>query len=177
MSGTASELHAGRLAWRFGIGIGLIVCGYVALALIPVVAGTDMNLGVKTALSGLLATSPVLTKIAAIAVLGKEGFNALKVHIFKFLGRFRPSETVSRERYRIGLSLFVLSFVFDSLLPYLPGILVDWKSNETFWSLISDVVLIVSLFVLGGEFWNKLAALVRYDAKVSFPDDRSRDFT
>jgi hypothetical protein len=24
--------------------------------------------------------------------------------------------------------------------------------------------------VLGGEFWNKLAALFSYDAKVSFPD-------
>ena len=170
MNATASDTGTGQLGWRFGIGIGLIVAGYAALALIPVVAGTDMHLGLKTGLSGLLAISPLLTKIAAIAVMGKEGFYVLKAYVFKFLGRFRPAETVSRERYRFGLALFALSIIFGSLLPYLPGFMVDWKSNETVWSLVSDAMLIASLLVLGGEFWNKLAALFRYDAKVSFPD-------
>lgn len=173
MSDTALDMRAGHIGWRFGIGICLIVCGYAALALIPTVTGSDMSLGVKTALTGLLAIAPLLTKIAAVAVMGKEGFKLLKTYIFNHLGRLRPPETVSRERYRLGLALFVLSIVFGSLLPYLPRFFVDWSANETFWSLVSDLVLIASLLMLGGEFWNKLAALFSYDAKVAFPDEKT----
>jgi hypothetical protein len=173
MSGTAQAPGLGQVGWRFGIGIILIICGYVALALIPLVAGADLELGLKTALTGFLALMPVLTKVAAIAVMGKPGFNLLKVHVFKFLGRFRPLEQVSRGRYRVGLVLFVLSIVFGSLLPYFPGILVDWEANEVIWSLVSDMLLIASLFVLGGEFWSKLAALFDYDAKVSAQNGRA----
>ncbi len=173
MGDTALETGVGHLGWRFGIGIGLIIGGYAALALIPVVAGTDMKLGVKTALTGLLAVAPLLTKITAVAVMGKDGFKVLKAYISKFLGHLRPPEAVSRERYRLGLALFVLAIVFGSLLPYFPGFFVDWSANETFWSLVSDVVLVASLFMLGGEFWNKLAALFSYDAKVAFPDHKT----
>jgi hypothetical protein len=167
MSGTAQEPGLGQVGWRFGVGVVLIICGYAALALIPLVAGADIGAGLKTGLTGLLALMPVLTKVAAIAVMGKPGFNLLKTHVFKFLGRFRPAEQVSRRRYRVGLVLFVLSIVFGSLLPYFPGIVVDWKANEILWSLVADAMLIASLFVLGGEFWNKLAALFDYNAKVS----------
>jgi hypothetical protein len=170
MNQTASEMGVGNARFRFGIAVGLIMAGYVALGLIPVVINSDMTAGPKATLSGLLALSPMLTKIAAVAVMGKRGFKILKAYLFKFLGRFQPPENVSRERYRFGLILFVLSIVFGSLLPYFPGFLVDWKSDETFWSLVNDVLLIISLYLLGGEFWNKLAALFRYDAKVSFPD-------
>jgi hypothetical protein len=33
------------------------------------------------------------------------------------------------------------------------------------------VLLLVSVFVLGGDFWDKLGALFRYRTKVAFPDD------
>lgn len=167
MSHTVQTPSVGQAGWRFGIGIILVIGGYAALALIPLVAGADVKLGLKTALTGFLAMMPVLTKVAAIAVMGKPGFNLLKDHVFKFLGRFRPVAQVSQRRYRAGLALFVLSLIFSSLLPYFPGILVDWKANEAFWSLVADAVLIASLFVLGGEFWNKLAALFDYNAKLS----------
>ncbi|WP_119303943.1 hypothetical protein [Dongia deserti] len=172
MSGTAQAPSFAQSGWRFGIGILLVAGGYVAWALIPLVAGADLSMGLKTPLTGFLAVMPVLTKVAAIAVMGKPGFNLLKTYVFNFLGRFRPAEQVSQGRYRIGLVLFVLSLVFSSLLPYFPGIFVDWEANEKFWSLAADAVLIASLFVLGGEFWNKLAALFDYNAKVSTQDDR-----
>ena len=163
----------GAAGWRFGLGIILIVGGYAALALIPMVTGSDLAMGVKTPLAGILAFMPVLTKVAAIAVMGKAGFNVLKGHAFKFLGRFRPPEQVSPQRYRVGLVLFVFSLVFGSLLQYAPGILVDWEANEELWALLADATLIVSLFVLGGEFWNKLAALFDYSATVSTRDNRA----
>jgi hypothetical protein len=167
MGDTAQAPGVGQVGWRFGVGVILVIGGYVSLALIPLVAGADIGPGLKTGFTGFLALMPVLTKVAAIAVMGKPGFNLLKAHVFKFLGRFRPAEQVSRRRYRVGLILFVLSILFGSLLPYLPGIVVNWQENEVIWSLVADALLIASLFVLGGEFWNKLAALFDYNAKVS----------
>jgi len=174
MSNTAESPGLGSAHLRFGIGVVLIICGYLALLLIPLVTRSDLGVGLKTGLSGFLALMPVLTKVAAIAVMGKPGFNLLKTHVFKFLGKFRPAEQVSRRRYRAGLILFVLALLFGSLLPYLPGMLIDWQANELFWSLVSDAMLIVSLFVLGGEFWNKLAALFDYNARVAAPDRETR---
>jgi hypothetical protein len=166
MNDTVADVDAAALGWRFGIGIALIVGGYAALLLIPLVTGSTMSLGVKSALAGLLAVTPLLMKVAAVAVMGKPGFNLLKKYISKYFGAILPDQ-VSRSRYRAGLCLFVVSIVFSALLPYLPGLLVDWKSNEVFWNLISDVGVVVSLLMLGGEFWNKLMALFRYDAKVT----------
>jgi hypothetical protein len=34
-----------------------------------------------------------------------------------------------------------------------------------------DIVFIVSLFVLGGDFWDKLKALFSFSAKVSFREE------
>jgi hypothetical protein len=171
MSGTVQTPSAQKAGWRFGIGIILIIGGYASLALIPLVTGSNLALALKTPLAGLLAFMPILTKVAAIAVMGKPGFNLLKSHVFKFLGRFRPAEQVSRRRYGFGLALFVFSLVFGSLLQYAPGMLVDWEAHEELWALLADVTLIISLFVLGGEFWSKLAALFDYNSKVSVRDD------
>ena len=33
------------------------------------------------------------------------------------------------------------------------------------------LLLLVSVFVLGGDFWDKLGALFRYRTKVAFPDE------
>lgn len=170
MNGTAQAPDLGQVGWRFGIGVLIVAGGYAAWGLIPLVASSDTPLGLKTALSGFLAVVPVLSKIAAIAVMGKPGFTLLKYYLFRFLGRFRPAEQVSRRRYRVGLALFVLALVFGTMLPYFPGLLVDWQANEQFWSLVSDAVLIASLFVLGGEFWSKLAALFDYNARVAVQD-------
>lgn len=35
----------------------------------------------------------------------------------------------------------------------------------------SDALLLISLFVLGGEFWDKLRALFIHQAKVRFPEE------
>ncbi len=34
---------------------------------------------------------------------------------------------------------------------------------------VGDLLLVASLFVLGGEFWDKLKSLFVYGAKVQFP--------
>ncbi len=38
-----------------------------------------------------------------------------------------------------------------------------------------DIVLITSLFVLGGDFWDKLRSMFIYGAKASFPDKNKNE--
>lgn len=164
----ANNSDAKQVGWRFGVGVALIVIGYATLTLIPVVAGSNLSRGIKSAITGLILIMPLLTKVGAVAIMGKPGFNFLKQHVFGFLGRFQPAQTVSRSRYRLGLIVMVLALLFGELLPYFPGFVVDWQAHEIFWSLAADAVMIASLFILGGGFWDKLRALFTYDANVVF---------
>src|SRR4051794_37535607 len=94
------ETSAAQVGCRFGIGVGLIICGYVGLLLIPVVTNSDLSLGIKTPLAGLLAITPILTKIAAVAVMGKPGFNFVKQCVSKLLGRMWPDRVRRTSRYQ-----------------------------------------------------------------------------
>lgn len=158
--------EAGGLGLRFGIGVAMIVLGYVGLAFIPMVTKSALSLPVKSTLSGVLAVMPLLSKFAAVAVMGKPGFNYLKELV---TGYMKPKQTVSPGRYRFGIILLIVSFCFDQIVNYLPGLLIDWSANKIAWSLVADGAFLVSLFILGGDFWDKLRALFSYSAKASFP--------
>jgi hypothetical protein len=51
--------------WRLAIGTVLIVGGYVAWLVIPLVVASELNPSVKTALTAFLGATPLLTKLIA----------------------------------------------------------------------------------------------------------------
>jgi hypothetical protein len=60
---TAEEENpAATLGWRFMAGVVLIVGGYAALLLIPVVITADLPAWAKSGLAAVLATTPFLSK-------------------------------------------------------------------------------------------------------------------
>jgi hypothetical protein len=69
--------------WRLAIGAILIAGGYGAWLIIPLVVTSDLNSGVKTALTAFLGATPLLTKLLAIALLGRPTIDFLKRHSFK----------------------------------------------------------------------------------------------
>jgi hypothetical protein len=107
--------------------------------------------------------------IIAIAVAGKEGFNYIKSKVFGILKKLRPADTVSKTRYRIGLVLFFIPIIVGWLLPYFTHLIPTYEENRYLISTVGDVILITSLFVLGGDFWDKLSSLFIYGAKALFP--------
>ena len=68
--------------WRLAIG-----GGYLAWLVIPLVLGSDLTPRVKTALTAFLGSTPLLTKLIAIALLGRPTINFLKKHSFKLFRR------------------------------------------------------------------------------------------
>ena len=149
----------------------IFIAGFLSPLLVPLVTILPFSDGWKTALSGLLLVGvPELAMLVAAAVMGKAGFNYLKQLLFGFLRKhFAPPETVSQTRYRIGLVLFSVPLLFGWIVPYIAGYLHIFDEHRLVFAIIGDLLLFSSLFVLGGEFWDKLRALFIHRAKVTLP--------
>ena len=161
-------------AWRFRSGVIVFIVGFFSPLLIPVVASMDLPLAWKATISGLLAVGiPEIFALVAVAILGKSGFNYLKARIFGFLKKHGPPDSVSRTRYRLGLVLFAIPIIFGWLAPYAPHLIPRYDAYRFWVNLIGDVILLSSLFVLGGDFWDKIRALFICEAKALIPGLRN----
>jgi hypothetical protein len=130
----------------------------------------------KTAISGGLAVGvPEVMMLLAAAVMGKEGFAELKRRTGRIFARHGPPQQVSRARYRVGLVMFVVPLLLGWLGPYVHHHLPGHDEHPLWWNLSGDLVFVASLFVLGGEFWDKLRALFVHGARAGFPGEGGTD--
>lgn len=144
------------------------------LILIPVVISLDLSSGWTTALSGLMMFGfPELAILASVAIMGKEGFEFIKGKLFRYFKKIAPLDTVNNTRYRIGLVMFIIPFLIAWLLPYFTNLIYAYEDFGTYINIGGDLLLITSLFVLGGDFWDKLRSLFVYGAKAIFPEKKS----
>ncbi len=152
-------------SWRFRTGVTLIAIGWICPLFIPFVTKSTLSTEWKTALSGvLLVVGPEVLSVIAIAILGKDGFNYLKEKVFALLRRAAPTAKVSRTRYRAGLAIWALLFIYGSFVWYAPHLVPGYSEHRIALNLSADFLFNVSLFVLGGDFWEKFRALFIYDA-------------
>jgi hypothetical protein len=159
-----------RAGLRFRLGLTILIVGWLSPLLIPVVTRTSLATEWKTIISGLLAVGiPEVFTVAAIAIMGKSGYSLITERIFGFLKKHGPPDRVSLARYRIGLAMFVLPIVFGWLGPYGAHQIPGYEANRFTVNVIGDVMLISSLFVLGGDFWDKVRGLFIYKAKSHIP--------
>jgi hypothetical protein len=157
---------------RLILGVAVWVAGVaLCLLMIPVVNASSLADALKATINGILLLGvPKLFLIVAIAIMGKPGFAYLKSLIGGHLRRFAPPATVSPLRYRIGLILLITMIVLGSLGPYVAHDAFAFREEHPrVLAFIGDLLLLVSLFILGGDFWDKLRALFVREAKVVFP--------
>jgi hypothetical protein len=162
--------------WRFPVGVAIFVLGFCAPLAIPLVAASSLAAGWKTAISGTLAVGvPEIMMVAATAVMGKEGFAELKRRFGRFFARYGPPQHVSSGRYRVGLMMFAAPLLLGWFGPYLHHHLPGFDNHPLWWHVGGDLVFFTSLFVLGGEFWDKLRALFVHGVRVEFPTNKDRE--
>lgn len=155
--------------WRLTLGLTVFIVGFLSPLLIPLVKATKLSAAWKVFISGALAVGiPEVFSLIAIAIMGKAGFNAIKLVIFKFIKKHGPPDVVGRTRYRIGLVMFVLPILYGWLAPYAKNYATDFVFQSFILNLIGDMIFIVSLFVLGGDFWDKVRALFVHGAKAKY---------
>jgi len=164
-----------RPGWRFYGGIMLFVLGLLSPLFIPVVTATALSTGWKTALSGLLMLGiPELLWVAAAAIMGKVGFNHIKGKCWGFFKKMAPPDKVSKTRYRVGLVMFSLPILFGWFGPYGAHWIPGYKDYHLTANLVGDGLLVTSLFMLGGDFWDKLRGLFMHRAKTKIPAPESK---
>lgn len=152
----------------------VFIAGFLSPLLIPVVLASDLSAGIKSVLSGLLALGiPELFMIIAAAILGKPGYQYLKQLLLKLLKRYGPPERVNKKRYTIGLVMFTLPLIIGWILPYFAGKISFYVDHQLVLNIALDTLFILSIFVLGGEFWDKLRGLFVWGATVQFPEKRT----
>ena len=157
---------------RLILGVAVWVAGVaLCLLMIPVVNASGLADPLKATINGILLLGvPKLFLLVAIAIMGKPGFAYLKSLLGGHLRRFAPPATVSPLRYKIGLILLITMIVLGSLGPYVAHDAFAFREEHPrVLAFIGDLLLLVSLFILGGDFWDKLRALFVREAKVVFP--------
>jgi hypothetical protein len=82
--------------------------------------------------------------------------------------KFGPPDRVSPVRYRIGLVMFLLPIVFGWLGPYGAHKITGYEAYRLVIIVIGDLMFVASMFVLGGDFWDKVKALFAHSARVQF---------
>jgi hypothetical protein len=158
-----------ELGWRFYVGVAVLLCSVLSWGLIPIASAAGWNTTQMASLTGGIMIANKVLLIGAIAIMGKPGFNHLKGLIFGFMSKFAPAQQVSRGRYQLGLILFMVPMLMTWLAPYIGGLVLPGSVYGFLQDLALEVLLLIGLFVLGGEFWEKVRALFRHRAKVEIP--------
>lgn len=154
---------------RLILGVCVFALGWaVGLGLVPVVTASGLSTAAKATLSGILVVAvPKVFLLVAIGIMGKPGFAYLKSLIG---ARIRPVAVVSPLRYKIGLVLLISMIVLGNLGPYVGKVLPGQALHPHIYAAAGDLLMIASLFILGGDFWDKIRALFVREAKAVFPE-------
>ena len=156
--------------WRVKAGFVIFVASIgwpVLLPILPLlgVPGTSV-----AAFTGVMIVVAEIMLLAGAAIAGKDGFAFIKSKVFGFLKSYGPPKTVTRARYTIGLVMFALPVLLGWASPYFGHHIPGFDEHPRTFAIIGDILLLTSLFVLGGDFWDKLQSLFLHDARVVMPD-------
>jgi hypothetical protein len=153
--------------WRLKLGVAIFLFSIILpVAGVPIVSSFDLSTTMTATFSGALLVTAEILGVLAIAVMGKSGFAFIKNSVFGFLKQYGPPDRVSRLRYTVGLVMFGIPLLFALMSGYIADHIPGLTQNPLPYAIAGDITLIFSLFVLGGDFWDKVQALFLYDAKV-----------
>ena len=147
----------------------MISCTALSWGLIPLASAAGWSTAKVASLSGGIFIANKVLLVGAIAIMGKPGFNYLKQLLFGFFRKFGPPKQVGRGRYRLGLIMFMVPMLMTWIAPYVTGLLRPGSVYGFLQEVSLEVLLLVGLFMLGGEFWDKMRALFQHRTKVEFP--------
>lgn len=161
------QIEAG---WRVKAGFVIFVASIgwpVLLPILPLlgVSGTSI-----AAFTGVMVVVAEIMMLAGAAIAGKDGFAFIKSKIFGFLKSYGPPKKVSRTRYTMGLVMFALPVLIGWASPYFGHHIPGLDGHPLAFAITGDVLLLTSLFVLGGDFWDKLRSLFLHGATAVIPD-------
>jgi len=156
---------------RFYIGLGIFILSFFMLPTGLFLQSFVYHHYLKHIIVGIFWLSAPAMKITSVAILGKPSYLYIKWIFRRYFVRVIKPYHASRIRYNIGLFLFCLPVIPTYIMAYAPLFFSSNSYLRLILNISFDLVFIASLFVLGGDFWDKLKALFVFSAKVSFPEE------
>jgi hypothetical protein len=174
LSNNSTGPEMNKKSWRYRLGLILFFGAFPIFFATPVVIPMlGLSTGESAALIGGILLAVEVLWFASIPLLGKEGFKAVKQRTF---GWFKLSSApVSRARHQFGVALLFGSILLDVLLnlimvgtdflaqgadvPTKQLLGLSFSQQATVYitiQVLTTVGIVVSLFVLGGDFWERL---------------------
>lgn len=152
--------------WKYYLGISLFIYSLVPILVLAILPFMGMSLSEMGTLAVVFLASGEVAFYASAMLLGKEFLAALKKKCASWFRReAAPLKPVSRARHQAGILLLAISFLpYYAVLIYLLFLVPDNATiNFLAWSLVAGEVLgIASLFILGGQFWERLKRLLQW---------------
>jgi len=164
-AGTPEQAPVLRKDWRFYTGMTALVLSFV----FPLLGLLIPLLGLPTAVTAVLMTvfvvgGPEVLTIAAVALLGKETLHYFLGKLKQTLWRVVFVQPVSRTRYYVGLTIFMVSIIPLYLAGYVPWILPEGE-GRLYILVAGDLSFLGSMFLMGGEFWEKVRKIFVWEGK------------
>jgi hypothetical protein len=170
----AEEVQVGT---RFYVGAAIFLGSMAMWLLVPAASAAGWSASKIASLTGAIFIGTKVGMLAAIAVMGKAGFNHLKRLLFGLFRKVGPPQRVGRDRYRLGLVLFMVPVLMTWIAPYAAPIFGTTGIYGFLESRALEALLLVGLFLLGGDFWDKLGALFKHRATIEFDAPASQAFS
>lgn len=161
------QIQAG---WRIKLGFALFILSIGWPVLLPIMPLMGIPGSTIATFSGAMFVAAEVMILTGAAIAGKDGFAFIKAKVFGLLKSYGPPAKVSRTRYTIGLIMFVVPFLMGWTSPYLGEYLPGFEAHPHYYGIAGDALVLISLFVLGGEFWDKLRALFIHTAHAVIPE-------
>ena len=155
--------------WKYYLGISLLIYSFIpygvaalVLPFLPISHTRAASIGV------VIIASAEASFFCSVALLGRPFLQLIKSNIKGFLFRkkdVRPAGIIGKGQHYFGVVLLLLSF-----LPYFitEGVLVfGHPEGQSIKALIlvmlgGDALFMISLFILGGDFWDRLKRLFEW---------------
>ncbi len=173
---TASEMkRPENPGIRFYVGLTVFIFSFFMLPTGLILKGFIANHFWKGFILASFWISAPLMKISSIAILGKSSYVWIQYKMHYLYHRVAKPHQVTPLRYNIGLFMFVLPFLPNYMISFMPHLIPISLQTRYIIIVASDVVFLSSLFVLGGDFWDKLRALFIYKAKARFEETPEKE--
>ncbi len=156
--------------WLIKVAFTLFIVSMGWPVLLPIMPFVGFSGTAIAAFSGIMLVMAELLLVAAVAIAGKQGFAYIKAKVFGVLKAYGPPKTVSRTRYIIGLVILMVPVLAGWGAPYFGEYIPGFQENMFTIAIVGDVMLVVALVVLGGDFWEKLRSLFIHRAYAVVPE-------
>ncbi len=161
--------------FRFYVGLSIFILSFFMLPTGLVLREFISSSFLRGFVLGVFWISAPLMKIGSIAILGKASYAWINYKMHYFYHKVAKPHQITPLRYNIGLVMFVLPFLPNYMISFMPHLIPISMTTRYIIIIASDVMFLASLFVLGGDFWDKLRALFIYKAKARFPEEAENE--